>query len=74
MFANIYSDLYSKVELSDKFESFCESINSEVKQDQINEVNKVNEKLVNMAMNKMKGSKSDVLFDFTSDLLIHGPP
>ena len=37
-FANIYSDLYSKVELSDKFESFCESINGDIKKNHIKEV------------------------------------
>ena len=73
-FANIYGDLYSKVELGDKFENLRNSINDDITEDSLKDVNRVNNDLIKQALAKMKDGKSDVLFDFTSDLLMNGPP
>ena len=73
-FANTYSALYSRVELGEKFDNLKASINSDINEESLNDINKLNSETVKLALYKMKNGKSDVLFDFMSDLLTHGPP
>ena len=40
----------------------------------MDQVNRINEKVVMQALKQMKGNKSDALFMFQSDCLINGPP
>ena len=73
-FADIYSDLYNRVELSDKFQDTFSKVDMEVGQHSVEQVNRITEELVGKAIKMMKTCKRDALFDIQSDLLIHGPP
>ena len=56
-FGNIYSNLYNRSTLGTNFEELCAEIKSEVGPQSLDQVNRVNEELVQMAINKMKSSK-----------------
>ena len=73
-FAEIYSELYNKVELGDDFEQICSEVNLEVGQHSISQVDRVDEELIKRALKTMKASKADANFDFQSDCLMNGPP
>ena len=72
-FANIYSELYSRVKLDDEFEKLAEEINGKVGPDSMFDVEQVNDNLVKEALKKMKAGKSDALFQFSSDCIVNGP-
>ena len=73
-FAEIYSDLYNKVEHGEQFENLCDQINSSVGQHSLVQVDRITEDLVRQALKRMKGNKGDALFEKQSDCLINGPP
>ena len=73
-FANQYSNLYSKVNLGDDFDSLHDDIKNSVNSDNLNDIDRVSEAVVKEALGKLKAGKSDALFDFSSDCLINGPP
>ena len=70
-FANIYSELYSKVELDDDFDKLSDDIKAKITD--TSDISRVNESVVREALKKMKAGKSDTLYDFSSDCLINGP-
>ena len=72
-FAGKYKDLYSKCEQGQDFQNLSHNIEDNIDEDDIEEVMKIDEDLIREAIKKMKGGKSDVLFDFSSDCLINGP-
>ena len=73
-FADIYRNLYNKVEHRDKFTELCNQIDTEVGQHSMQQVDKINDTLVLKALKMMKSNKRDALFDIQSDCLINGPP
>ena len=73
-FADIYSDLFNRVELSAKFQDLCTKVDMEVGQHSFQQVNRITEELVSKALKMMKTSKRDAQFDIQSDLLINSPP
>ena len=73
-FAEIYSDLYNKVDLGDDFDQLCNQVNQEVGEHSLTQVDKINEDLLKQALKMMKGNKGDALFDIQSDCIINGPP
>ena len=72
-FAGKYKDLYSKCEQGQDFQNLSHNIEDNIDEDDIEEVMKIDEDLIREAIKKMKGGKSNVLFDFSSDCLINGP-
>ena len=72
-FADIYSQLYSKVDHGDDMNKLRDEINGQIDQSSIEVVNKIDAKLVKEALSKMKAGKSDVLYQFSSDCLTNGP-
>ena len=51
-----------------------ESLNKKINKEDIYQVNRISEGVVKQGLSRMKGSKSDAIFDFQSDCLISGPP
>ena len=72
-FANQYSQLYNKCEHGETFEDLKSSINDNLSNDDLEDVDKVTPDLVREALKKMKSAKGDVLFEFNSDCLIYAP-
>ena len=72
-FAGKYKDLYNKCELGQESIDLCEGIEDGVGEADLEDVMKVNDDLIREALKKMKGGKSDVLFDYSSDCLINSP-
>ena len=73
-FAGIYSNLYNQVEQAQKMTDLQAELNSKISNADINEVNRIDANLIKMALGRMKGNKSDSIFDFQSDCLTNGPP
>ena len=73
-FANIYSRLYSGVQHDDQFASLVDEINNDVDDECHSIVDRITVDLVKLALKKMKGGKSDGVYEFNSDCLINGPP
>ena len=73
-FAGIYSELYNRVEHGADIQVLSNDIEKSVRQDSMDQVNRINEKVVMQALKQMKGNKNDALFMFQSDCLINGPP
>ena len=70
-FAEIYSDLYNKVEHDDEFNDLCVQIDQSVGQASLEQVDRITVDLVRQALKRMKGNKGDALFEFQSDCLIN---
>ena len=74
-FANIYSDLYNRVDLGIKLENVSDGINAKITGDSAAaQIDRVNETSVGEALKLMKANKQDALFDIVSDCFINGPP
>ena len=73
-FAGIYENLYNQVEQAEKITELQAELNSKISNADIGEINRIDVNLIKMALGKMKGNKSDSIFDFQSDCLINGPP
>lgn len=73
-FAQIYQELYQRHELGDEFNDIYQSIDSRIDATLLQDIDKVNTKTVAAALDKLKSSKSDPVFDFNSDCLINSPP
>lgn len=70
-FADLYADLYQKHELGAEFEAVKESINSQINPNLARDLDRVTEKTVTDALNKLKSNKSDPVFSFNSDCLLN---
>ena len=73
-FAGIYSALYNRIENGDSLNQVSDLIQSNISETSVYQLDKVTEKLVKQALNKMKSCKRDSLFDTVSDCFINGPP
>ena len=73
-FAGIYSNLYNQVEQAQKITDLQVELNSKISSADISEIDRIDENMIKMALGRMKGNKSDSIFDFQSDCLINGPP
>ena len=73
-FANIYSELYNRVELDNKFESISSQIKEAVQIDSTPQLDRVNEDVVREALLHLKCNKHDALYTLASDCLVEGPP
>ena len=73
-FAHIYSELYNRVDLSEKLESVSNKLQAGINQDSAAQLDRINVTTVEEALKLMKGNKHDALFDIVSDLFINGPP
>ena len=71
LFSGIYEDLYSRQELGEEFEEIKQGIEEQVGQGLLPHLDRVNPDIVKNALEKLKSSKSDALFDFNSDCLIN---
>ena len=72
-FANIYSELYNRIDLGNKLDNVSDSINARITEDSAAQLDRVNVDTVSEALKIMKGNKHDSLFDTVSDCFIHGP-
>ena len=72
-FSGIYSDLYSKHNLQDDFLEISTEVNNKVNGDLALYLDKVNFDSVKSALAKLKSSKSDAVYDYTSDCLLNAP-
>ena len=73
-FANKYQSLYSKCELGPNFEELKNNIEGNLSDHNYDEICAIDEDLATEALGKMKGGKNDVMFSFSSDCIINGPP
>ena len=73
-FADIYSELYNRVELDNEFVSIRSRIKDAVQIDSIPQLDRVNEEVVKEALLHLKCNKHDSLFTIASDCLVNGPP
>jgi hypothetical protein len=73
-FAGIYSKLYNQVEQGQQISDLQEELNSKISDADISDINRIDINLIKLALHRMKGNKSDALFNFQSDCLINGPP
>ena len=53
-FSTIYSELYNRVELGDDFEELCSSINEQINEDSLKDVDRITEDLIREAMTHIK--------------------
>ena len=70
-FSEIYEDLYSRHQLGEEFEAVKQGVEEQVDRRLLPHLDKVNHSSVKAALEKLKSSKSDALFDFNSDCLIN---
>ena len=73
-FAGIYSTIFSKVKLGEEFDQLENEIQDKIGLASLIDVFRINENVVCEALAKMKGGKSDGLYDFSSDCLTNAPP
>ena len=73
-FANIYSDLYNRVEDNSELLDWQQNLDQRISNRDMYQVQRVTEDVVKQGLARMKGSKSDAIFNFQSDCLINGPP
>ena len=73
-FASIYSELYNRVELNEKFEDAGKSINDAITEASVAQLDRVNEETILEALKILKINKHDELFTIASDCLVNGPP
>ena len=73
-FANIYAELYNRVELGEEFEETTNSINTSVTNESAVQLDRVNEAVIIEALKHMKANKHDENFTIASDCFINGPP
>ena len=73
-FAGIYTKLYNQVEQAEDIKQLQEELNSKISSADIRDINRIDCNLIKEALARMKGNKSDAIFDFQSDCLINGPP
>ena len=66
--------MYSKCELGPNFEELKNNIERNLSDHDFDEICAIDEDLVTEALGKMKGGKDDVMFSFSSDCIINGPP
>ena len=72
-FANIYSELYNRVELGPEIEDVKNTIEEKITNGSTAQLHRVNEDIIRDALKLMKANKYDALFDIVSDCLIQGP-
>ena len=68
-FKNIYCEIYNTHKSKDELDSFIESNNNMIKQQDVNLVDKITPQLVSKTIKKMKNSKNDSEVDWKSDAL-----
>ena len=73
-FADIYAELYNRVELGEEFEETTNSINTSVTNESAVQLDRVNEAVIIEALKHMKTNKHDENFTIASDCFINGPP
>ena len=73
-FAEIYENLYNKVELENEFKDICDEVLGGVTDDSKEQVNRVTEKVIKDAIGLMKAKKNDAVFNIASDFYLNGPP
>jgi hypothetical protein len=72
-FAGIYKKLYNQVEQGDKITDIMDGLNKKITNSDLSEISRVTESVIRQGLKRMKGNKSDAIFDFRSDCLIDGP-
>ena len=72
-FADIYSQLYNTHEHGQELDELSRKIAVGALEDNFYHVQRITTDLVKEALNKMKNSKNDAIFNFQSDCLINGP-
>ena len=73
-FADLYGQLFSRVQLGQEFEELREDLENQIAPDSLIDVFRVDDDVVKLALGKMKSGKSDGQYSFNSDCLINGPP
>ena len=73
-FAGIYGKLYNQVEQGQQISDLQEELDSKITNADISDINRIDINLIKLALHRMKGNKSDAMFNFQSDCLINGPP
>ena len=68
-FSNIYKELYNSVDDAEEVKLISEEIESNLKQRNIEDIDKVTSEEVKKAAKKLKPGKSDPIFSFSSDCL-----
>ena len=66
-FRNIYNELYNRVNDINDVELIKNEVESKIKDDDINEIEKIDSKVVNNAIKKVKSGKNDPIFKYSSD-------
>ena len=72
-FADVYSELFNREDDDNNIELISSVVNSQVGDESITELDKINAEKVKAAMQKIKPNKSDPIFDFSSDFLKNAP-
>ena len=72
-FADVYSELFNREDDDNNIELISSVVNSQVGDESITELDKINAEKVKAAMQKIKPNKSDPIFDFSSDFLKNVP-
>ena len=72
-FADIYGKLYNQGEQGQKIINMQESLNRKISGRDMYDVNRITENVIKLGLKRMKGNKSDAIFDFQSNCLINGP-
>ena len=73
-FAGIYTKLYNKVDTNEMLDNISTEFEAEIGAKNVTEINRITEKLVKDALNRMKANKRDAIFNTVSDCYINGPP
>ena len=72
-FANIYSELYNSIDNTEELRKVSDDVNNGINFTHIHDVEKVTQDIIKDAAKHLKNSKSDPVFDFSSDCLSSGP-
>ena len=73
-FAGIYSELYNRVDLGEDLENVSDKINESINEDSKATLYRVNEKIVQEALENMEKNKHDEYLTISSDCFRNGPP
>lgn len=72
-FAKIYKELFNRGNDEVQIEEMKASINQQLGQDDLDEIERINSYTIKEALDKIKANKSDSTYDFSSDFLKQGP-
>lgn len=72
-FAEVYEELFNREDDEEAVSKILDEVNSNISEESMDDINKINLCTIKEALDKVKPNKSDPTWDFSSDFLKNGP-